>query len=163
VTTRAPIAPSLGAAIVVAIAVLLTLTSGHVDATPGSGATSTILASGTSPEDVKVHTKGPTDFVFVEVTIEPGGFTGWHTHPGPLLVAVQSGTLTRYLADCRVETNTAGDSFIEHAGRRAVHMGVNNGSEPVVLLVTYVVPAGGPLRNEAAEPSCTADGLPTGV
>ena len=155
--TRARFALAVGIAIVVTMAVPGTFTAGRGYATPGSGATSTVLASGTSAEGLKVHTKGPTDVVFVEVTIEPGGFTGWHTHPGPLVVTVQSGTLTRYLADCSVETSTAGDSFIEHAGRRAVHMGVNNGSEPVVLLVTYLVPADGALRDEAAEPPC-ADG-----
>jgi quercetin dioxygenase-like cupin family protein len=133
---------------VAAVAVIgspVAFTTGSVGATPGSGVSTTFLAQGTSDDDVRVRVKGPT---------EPGGFTGWHTHPGPLVVAVESGTLTRYLADCRTETSTAGDSFVEHAGRRAVHMGVNQGREPVVLLVSYVVPAGGPLRDEAPEPAC---------
>jgi quercetin dioxygenase-like cupin family protein len=130
--------------------------TGSVGATPGTGVSTSFLARGTSDEGVRIRAKGPTDVVFAEITIEPGGATGWHTHPGPLVVAVRSGTLTRYLADCRTEISTAGDSFIEPAGGRAVHMGVNRGSEPVVLLVSYVVPAGGPLRDEAAEPACAA-------
>jgi quercetin dioxygenase-like cupin family protein len=143
-------------ATVAVIASPVAFSAGGVGATPGNGVTTTFLAEGTSGDDVRVRVKGPTEAVFAEITIEPGGFTGWHTHPGPLVVAVKSGTLTRYLADCRTEISTAGDSFIEHAGRRAVHMGVNRGTEPVVLLVSYVVPAGGPLRNEAAEPACAA-------
>jgi quercetin dioxygenase-like cupin family protein len=142
---------------VAAVAVIgspVAFTTGSVGATPGSGVSTTFLAQGTSDDDVRVRVKGPTEVVFAEITIEPGGFTGWHTHPGPLVVAVESGTLTRYLADCRTETSSAGDSFVEHAGRRAVHMGVNQGREPVVLLVSYVVPAGGPLRDEAPEPAC---------
>ena len=31
------------------------------------------------------------DIVFQVLTIQPGGFTGWHTHPGPTLVAVAGG------------------------------------------------------------------------
>src|SRR5215207_8278585 len=98
-TRRRPISLAVAAALVAAIASLGTLTIARVDATPGSGASTTILARGTSAHDVKVHVKGPTDSVFAEVTIEPGGDTGWHSHPGPLLVAVRSGTLTRYDAD----------------------------------------------------------------
>ena len=33
----------------------------------------------------------PCDMVFQVLTIQPGGFTGWHTHPGPTLVAVAQG------------------------------------------------------------------------
>ena len=31
------------------------------------------------------------DTVFQVLTIQPGGFTGWHTHPGPTFVAVAQG------------------------------------------------------------------------
>jgi quercetin dioxygenase-like cupin family protein len=158
-TTR--VARSLAIVAVAALAVIgspVAFTAASSGATPGNGVSTTFLARGTSDDDVRVRVKGPTEVVFAEITIEPGGFTGWHTHPGPLVVAVRSGALTRYLADCRTETSTAGDSFVEHAGRRAVHMGVNRGSVPVVLLVSYVVPAGGPLRDEAAEPACAATG-----
>jgi quercetin dioxygenase-like cupin family protein len=149
-TTR--VARSLALVAVAAVAGLGSPTA----PTPGSGVSTTFLARGTSDEGVKLRVKGPTEVAFAEITIEPGGSTGWHTHPGPLVVAVRSGTLTRYLAVCGAETSTAGDSFVEPAGRRAVHMGVNRGSEPVVLLVSYVVPAGGPLRDEAPEPACAA-------
>jgi quercetin dioxygenase-like cupin family protein len=147
-------AAALGAG--TACAVLGLLVAAPLGASPGSGASSTVLARGAMPDDVKVHLKDASDFVFVEVTLEPGGYTGWHYHPGPLLVAVKSGTLTRYDDDCNEFTNNAGASFIEPDGRREVHMGVNNGDEPVVLLVTYLVPSGGPLRVEAAPPPCAA-------
>jgi quercetin dioxygenase-like cupin family protein len=143
-------------ATVAAIGSPVALPAGSVGATPGTGVTTTVLAEGISDDDVKIRAKAPTEVVFAEITIEPGGFTGWHTHPGPLVVAVKAGTLTRYLADCRVEVSTTGDSFVEPAGRRAVHMGVNRATEPVVLLVSYVVPAGGPLRNEAPAPACAS-------
>jgi quercetin dioxygenase-like cupin family protein len=83
-------------------------------------------------------------------------YTGWHTHPGPLLVVVESGTLTHYGRHCHAETYTAGEAFKEPAARRHVHMGINRAGTPVVLDVTYIVPSGGPLRNEAPAPKCAA-------
>jgi quercetin dioxygenase-like cupin family protein len=154
--TRVTLSVAVVALTTVAVIGLPVVFTGRVGATPGSGVSTTFLARGTSDGDVKIRAKGPTEIVFAEITIEPGASTGWHTHPGPLVVAVRSGTLTRYLADCRAETSTAGDSFIEHAGRRAVHMGVNRGREPVVLLVSYVVPFGGPLSDVAREPACAS-------
>ena len=29
----------------------------------------------------------------------PGGHTGWHSHPGPVFVTIQAGTMTFYDAD----------------------------------------------------------------
>ena len=99
-------------------------------------------------------TKGDTDFVFQEVMIEPGGHTGWHTHPGRLLVVVKSGTFTRVTANCRARTYTAGRAFVETTG---VHEGRNlDPSVPVDLLITYVTPRTSPLRTEADPPRCAA-------
>ncbi|HEY2763215.1 MAG TPA: cupin domain-containing protein, partial [Pseudonocardiaceae bacterium] len=86
--------------------------------------------------------------------IGPGGSTGWHYHSGELIAVVQQGTLTRTLHDCSVQTRSAGQSFVEFAGKRNVHIGRNLGTEPVELYVTYVLPAGAPLSIDAADPGC---------
>lgn len=88
------------------------------------------------------------------VTLQPGGFTGWHYHPGPLLVVVESGTLTHYDNRCGVRTYRAGQAFEEAPGAEHVHMGANRGEVAVVLDVTYVVPSGSPLHFDAPAPSC---------
>jgi quercetin dioxygenase-like cupin family protein len=137
-------------------ALVLVLPLGRAGATDGAGVSSTIVSRGTTDRDVRVRTRKPTDFVFSRVTLQPDGYTGWHTHPGPLLVVVQSGTLTRYDSDCDTRAYTKGQAFVEPAGRRHVHMGVNKTSAPVVLDITYVVAAGGPLRDEARAPKCAA-------
>ncbi len=36
--------------------------------------------------------------LFQQLTIQPGGYTGWHTHPGPTFVAVAQGEGTLYHA-----------------------------------------------------------------
>jgi quercetin dioxygenase-like cupin family protein len=145
-----------GTAVAAVLALVLLLPLGRAGATDGSGVSTTILSRGTTAEDLRIRTKHPTDFVFARVTLQPDGYTGWHTHPGPLLVVVEAGTLTRYDGDCVARAYTAGQAFVEPAGRRHVHMGVNKTSAPVVLDITYVVPAGGPLRDEAPAPTCAA-------
>jgi quercetin dioxygenase-like cupin family protein len=144
------------AAIVALMALVLMLPLGRAGATPGSGVTSSIIARGSTDRDIHIRAKRPSDLVFARITLQPDGYTGWHTHPGPLLVVVESGTLTHYDRHCHAETYTAGEAFTEPAGRRHVHMGINKAGTTVVLEVTYIVPSGGPLRNEAPAPECAA-------
>ncbi|MFE7411206.1 cupin domain-containing protein [Streptomyces laurentii] len=128
-------------------------------ATPGSGVGATELAQGTSHGTLPVKPpKGDTDVVFRTITVAPGGTTGWHHHDGQLIAVVQSGTLTRTLADCSVEVSRAGDSFIEPAGANKVHTGRNLGTEPVVLYVTYLLPKGAPMSVDEPAPACAPAG-----
>ncbi|MGW2019776.1 cupin domain-containing protein [Streptomyces sp. NPDC001927] len=113
------------------------------------------LAKGTSAGTLRIKPpKGRTDVVFRTVTLAPGDSTGWHHHPGQIIAVVQSGTLTRVLHDCSVETLSAGEAFVEPAGRRNRHIGHNFGTEPVVLYMTCLLPQGAPLAIEAEAPDC---------
>ncbi|MFF6932506.1 cupin domain-containing protein [Streptomyces sp. NPDC008312] len=124
-------------------------------ATPGSGVSGTVVAKGTSQGKLKVKTpRGGTDVTFREITVEPGGSTGWHTHRGQLIAVVKSGTLTRTLDDCSVEVTPAGTSFIEPSGAGHRHIGRNLGTEPVVLWVTYLLPEGSELSDDADAAHC---------
>lgn len=138
-------------------AVALAFGSTSALATPGSGVTGTVLAKGTSSGTLKIKAKGRTDVIVRSITIAPGGSTGWHHHPGQLIAVVKSGTLTRTLRDCSVETTPTGASFIEPAGARHVHIGRNLGTEPVELYVTYLVPEGSPLSIDADAPACAGE------
>jgi quercetin dioxygenase-like cupin family protein len=125
-----------------------------VSATPGRGVTGTVLVTGTSPDGIVVTSREKTDVAVLEITIAPGGSTGWHYHDGQVIAVVKSGTLTRTLHDCSTEVTSAGGSFVEPAGRHHVHIGRNLGTEPVVLLATYVLPAGQPRSQDAPQPQC---------
>ncbi len=81
------------------------------------------------------------DFVFQTITFQPGGHTGWHSHPGVLLVTVESGAVTRYEHDCQRNTYAAGQSFVER-GAQHVILVRNEGTTPARLQIAYVVPAG---------------------
>ncbi|HKE04639.1 MAG TPA: cupin domain-containing protein, partial [Blastocatellia bacterium] len=104
---------------------------------------------------LQLKTEGaPSDFVVQDVALTPGGYSGWHSHPGPVLITVKEGTASWYDADCVLHTYTAGMAFIEDAG---VNHFVRNDSatENLRLINTYIVPTGVSTRvEESAPPQC---------
>jgi quercetin dioxygenase-like cupin family protein len=137
---------ALGAAIVTGIGM----------ATPGSGASATTIARGLSVEKVKVRGNQPYDVVVQRIVLQPGGHTGWHTHPGNAVAVIASGALTIYDGDdrsCSPRTYRAGETYVD-PGYGHVHIGRNEGSVPTEILVTYVdvEAGGGPVRIDAADP-----------
>ncbi|GHE72494.1 cupin domain-containing protein [Streptomyces capitiformicae] len=125
----------------------LALLPGTANATPSSGVSATILAQ---------TTVGGKDYILREITIQPGGSTGWHYHDGTLYAVVKEGTLTRTESDCTTNhTHKPGNTIVEPSGADHVHIGRNLGTSPVVLDVLYVNPAGSPLAQDAANPGCS--------
>ena len=117
------------------------------DATPGSGVTARILAQTTA---------GGKDYIVREITLAPGGTTGWHYHDGMLYAFVKQGTLTHSDFTCKTDgTYKTGAAFTEPSGPNHVHVGRNLGKKPVVLEVLYVDPAGAPLSEDAPNPGCS--------
>jgi hypothetical protein len=118
------------------------------------------VASATPPRDVDATvvwqmTDGGQDYVFREVTIAPGGNTGWHSHPGRLLGFVKQGILVHNRADCSVDgIYFSGQNVVEDDGPDNVHIGRNGGTYPLVLQILYINPAGAPLSVDAPDPGC---------
>lgn len=108
-----------------------------------------------SPSGIKLKTHSSIDVAMQSLTVAPGGTTGWHGHPGPVLVTVKTGALTIYYADehgCPGTTHRAGVTFVDPGDR--IHTARNEGSEPAELWVTYLVPgaAGTAFRIDAPDP-----------
>jgi quercetin dioxygenase-like cupin family protein len=82
------------------------------------------------------------DTAYQQLTIQPGGHTGWHTHPGPTFVAVASGQGTLYhaMSGCPSVKYAAGAGFMQPPTE--VHNMRNEGSEPLVLWAFYALPPG---------------------
>jgi quercetin dioxygenase-like cupin family protein len=101
------------------------------------------------------HVPNAQETVMQQVIIAPGGYTGWHTHPGPVLVLVKTGALTLYSSEdptCTGRTYRAPIAFIDR-GQGHVHIGRNEGSENLEIWSAYFdVPAGGPFRIDAPSP-----------
>lgn len=141
---------------ILAAVVAWTLTATTVLATPGSGATSSILAWQTF-DAISTSQPAGRESVIQDVTIAPGGHTGWHSHPGGTVILVESGTFSFYDSSC-VKTDTpAGRGAFEVGG--GVQLARNEGTVPLVLTVVYldIASPDGPLRSDAAAPAC-ADG-----
>lgn len=100
-------------------------------------------------------TIGDTDYILREITIAPGGSTGWHYHDGTLYAVLRQGELSHYGADCAIDqVGGAGTAFVERAGLGNVHLERNLGTEAQILDVLYVLPAGSPLSEDAPNPGC---------
>ena len=157
-----------GTTIAVTFVVGLLAIVGAALATPGVGILGApVHARGTNADELNVHsaagiklkTRDPLDFVTQQITIAPGGTTGWHSHPGPVLVTVKSGALTLVYADdptCAGRAYTAGQSFVDR-GDETVHTALNLGATNVELWATYLVPGdpGVPFRIDATDPACS--------
>ena len=107
-------------------------------------------------EDPKVVivAKEPSDVYVATNTVAPGGYSGWHTHPGPSVVLVKAGTATVYEGDdpsCTPVRYPAGTGFID-AGGTHVHMVRNEGAEQLVTVAFQIIPAGESRRVDAASP-----------
>jgi hypothetical protein len=93
-----------------------------------------------------------------KIVIGPGGHTGWHSHPGPVVVVVASGELTFYAAEdptCTGIAYPAGSAFVD-PGHGRVHIARNlSTTEDLEFYATYFeVPAGvaGAQRIDAPDP-----------
>jgi quercetin dioxygenase-like cupin family protein len=111
------------------------------------------------PRDVwnaRIRTKGASDVHVLQNTIVPGGTFGWHSHPGPSLVIVKSGTATFYESDdpaCAPHVVPTGSGFVDNGGH--VHVVRNEGSVDLVTVVVSLVPAGFARRiDEPAPANC---------
>jgi quercetin dioxygenase-like cupin family protein len=134
------------------------LGAGIAAATPGAGVSRNQLGKGTVADPISIQTSAPSDFHIDNVTVAPGGYSGWHTHPGTELTIVKSGALTLFDTrnpDCKPRTISAGGGLFIPGG--TVHAARNNGDKPVELYVTYIVPVGEPVRAESDKPGNCPD------
>jgi quercetin dioxygenase-like cupin family protein len=153
----------------VAVAGLVTALVRTAVATPPSNVVSSTVvarASFLDPVDIKfkidggseevIHASEAQDTVMQQIIIGPGGNTGWHSHPGPAVAMIRSGTFALYSSEdptCTPRIYQAGQAFIDR-GQGHVHMGRNlSATENVEIWVTYFdVPPGGAARLDAANP-----------
>jgi quercetin dioxygenase-like cupin family protein len=149
------------------------IAAGLAVATPTVGAfNNVILSTGTAEGDIQAHghlviptmdedfgavvlTDGASNIIQQEVSFSPGGTTGWHSHPGIVLLtlAADSGPVDWYDSKCGKTVYVAGDSWSEGT---KLHDVVNHGSTNVHFLVTYIVAKDVNKRTDQAAPRCAA-------
>ena len=104
---------------------------------------------------VKLQTKGPTVVQDKRLNVSPGGYSGWHHHPGLVIVTVAEGTITYTTSDCEAKTYGPGlpngATFVE-SGDKAAQASSTTGA---TVYATYIAPAGAGFRIDDHEaPGC---------
>ena len=128
-------------------------------ATPPSptGFTSVQIGRGQAARSFEAHQRKGNDVAVNQITVPPAGFSGWHSHPGITVVAVQSGQITLFSepiagGKCRVRIFAAGQVFLEYSSIK--YNAVNTASAPYVIAATFfnVPPNGGSSRIDQTDP-----------
>jgi quercetin dioxygenase-like cupin family protein len=161
--------PTRGAALVTGAALTAVFAAALVFASPGgpaagatagltpaaSGPTVTPVAAALVPGPVHLDRKGRSNVLTARLDFKPGDSTGWHYHPGPVVVQVVSGSLTlRHAAQgrCITEVVRAGHGFTEQPG--VVHVAGNQRQDQAVVYATFILPPGAPPSVSAPIPRC---------
>ena len=107
--------------------------------------------NGENEWSVNFNTSSPSNFIFQDLTIAPGGYTGWHTHPGVLLTTVVSGSIEWYDGRCSKHVYNAGDSLTE---TDKLHYVRNAGAANARLMINFVIAKGQPRKIDQPAPNC---------
>ncbi len=113
-------------------------------------------------EEGTVTFKSGLDAEVLKLVIEPGGSSGWHSHPGSGIFLVDRGTMSSYGLDdaaCKAVQVPAGQGYFISEHPHHAHLVRNEGTETLQLTVAYFnVPSGQPGRIDAERPAeCPED------
>jgi len=126
--------------------------------TAAVGFTSTTLARGNagifdvfSEADgykARLRSTSNSDVLVSNVVVVPGGTSGWHSHPGPVVIIVKTGALTFYHDNghggCTTRVYQAGGVYFEKGGE--IGTLINEGNVEGTLTVSFFLPAGAAAR-----------------
>jgi len=149
-------------AVILGVAVIGTFAAVAL-ASAGSGFSPTTLVTGNlnnnvqeNSDRVKFQTKDPTDVRVQKIVFAPGGYSGWHHHPGIVIATVESGAVTFTRSDCSSTTYgpglPAGAVFVEGGDDPGQASSVGGAT----LYATFVAPHASPpvFRIEDAAQTC---------
>ena len=109
------------------------------------------LAQGFNPDNnVILHMEGATDVLQTDLMFQPGGTTGWHIHPGPVVVVIKSGALTEIQRNGCMVVHPAGSAFFEPPDE--VHNVVNQTGVVTEVYATFLSPSGTPPLIAVSDP-----------
>lgn len=103
--------------------------------------------------ELELKTKGTADLYVVRNEVQPGGTSGWHTHPGPSLITVTAGEITAYEStdpDCAPTVYTAGQGFVDHGDH--AHMLRNETDSLAETVAVQFLPTGAGRRVDQPKP-----------
>jgi quercetin dioxygenase-like cupin family protein len=87
-----------------------------------------------------MHVNGPNDVLQSLLVFQPGAETGWHIHPGPVVVVVKTGAITETHANGCITVHPPGSVFFEKEGE--VHNATNQTGGVAEVYATFISPTG---------------------
>ncbi len=134
------------------VAVIGTLAAAVALGSPGSGVTAETLVTANfdhtdhvNSDRVKFQTKDATDVRVQRLVFGPNSYSGWHHHPGLVLVTVESGSVTLWQSDCSSTTYGPGlpdgAVFVEGADEPVQAMSTTGAVNYVVLVAPSADPS----------------------
>jgi len=134
-------------------------------ATPASLFVATPFARATFGAAITATQTAGAQSVIQQLTIAPGGHSGWHSHPGGTVIFVNAGTFTLYDDKCAKSVTEANRGVVEAGGHTQLARNETSGLL-VVTVMFFDVPVGAAVRSDAATPACAvgadANNLPEG-
>ncbi len=106
---------------------------------------------------IRINEKPGARVIVAHITVEPGGHTPWHYHPGPHIVSVRSGTVEVYETDCRFTSYPTGTGFFDPGPTHQPHVHtLRNPSEtdPAEVVITDI-------RSDDLRPTIAVNPQPT--
>jgi hypothetical protein len=131
-------------------------------ASPANGVVPIVIARATyepfkvetdSLVNVEVKAKSRLDMVVRTHDYDPGGSTGWHTHPGPVFINVVEGQVTFYEADdptCTPHVVSAGQGYVDTGSG---HLGRNETGQLAKDVTVILAPVNLGFRGELPAPN----------
>jgi quercetin dioxygenase-like cupin family protein len=95
--------------------------------------------------------KGAQEVQVVKREFPVGSASGWHVHPGVETAYLLNGTMSLEMAGHSRMVLHPGGTFTVPRG--VAHNGANMGKVPALLLITYVVDKGAPVRTSVNPPA----------
>ena len=105
---------------------------------------------------IQINEKAGSQVIVAHITVEPGGHTVWHYHPGPHIVSVKRGTVEVYETDCTFTSYPTGTGFFDPGATHHPHIHtLRNPSptEPAEVVITDI-------RSGDLRPAVAADPQP---
>jgi quercetin dioxygenase-like cupin family protein len=159
---------TLAAALTATVFIVAGVVPSAAQVTPPPIATELLTARAVFTDDVRlkfklfeedggvdvVNVPDPSRTLVARFTVQPGAQFPWHTHAGPVIVNIVSGTLVYVPAEgCDHRSYPAGTAFVD-PGRGHVHSAFNPGPGETVFVATFFdAPATDPLLIPADAPS----------
>jgi hypothetical protein len=109
-----------------------------------------------APWGILMLTRGTTDGYVVDNKFPPGSSTGWHSHAGPSLIYVVSGTIGDYddsNPNCAPVYYTKGQVFTDSGGTDVHMLRNDDGTVAAETIAVQFIPGGQPRKVNEPEPA----------